>query len=283
MDTLDNQNIFITDKEFNLIRDFISKKFGIVVKDNKKLTLHTKLSHRLSILGIHSYKSYYEHMLADEAEQLQLVSHVTNQETYFMREKTQLAVFSALLADIKRSKQKRDLNTLNILSAGCSTGEEPYTLNILLLESGLFSWGWQTSIFGMDVSKSALKKARQAEYSKNSFRMLNGDSGFIKKYFDSSGEKFVLRRPYRHNVTFIHGNIVEPSSFDGMPVLDIIMARNILIYMSDDAIERIAENFHRALSDEGFLLLGSSESLLGRTELFYPEHRDGAIIYRKRP
>lgn len=275
----------MTGEQFDLIREFILRKLGIVIKGDKRLSFHMKISHRLGILGIRSYDEYYEYITSNrsESELLHLASHITNNETYFFREMTQLNAFSGMLNDMKRRRQKRKSNKFNILSAGCSSGEEAYTLNILLMESGLFSWGWETSIIGMDISKAALKKAQKAEYSKNSFRGVNGNAELASKYFESSGEKYTLKKPYRNPVRFVHANILEPGSFEGITDMDVIFCRNLLIYMSDNALERIVRNFHGALSDEGYLILGSSESLLGKTDLFAPKHREGIVFYTKNP
>ncbi len=276
---------FMTHAEFDRIKGLVSSEFGIRIKGDKRLTIHAKLSHRLGILGIRSYGDYFDYMASDplKEELLHFMSHITNNETYFMREATQLRFFQQeALPEIKRLRQAKGENRVNIFSAGCSSGEELYTLNILIMESGLFAWGWDVTLTGLDVSRAALKKAERAVYTRNSFRGLNGDSGgFIKKHFDSESDGYSLKRPYRGNVRLRQGNVLESSSLDGIRDLDAIFCRNILIYMTDDAIRRITENFHRSLSGGGYLFLGASESLLGKTDLFVPECRDRVIFYRK--
>lgn len=277
--------MFMSDEQFGLLKDLIAREFGIVMKGDKRLTLHTKISHRLSILGMQSYGDYCRYVSSEPSkkELYNIASHITNNETYFFREKHQLNVFSELLNDIKRYRQKKNQNRVRVLSAGCSSGEETYTLNILLMESGLFAWGWDVIVEGIDVSSAALKRAKSAEYTKNSFRMLNGNHEFAKKYFDHADDKFILKKPYRNNVGFLHANVLQPGAFEGISDVDVIFCRNILIYMSDEALERIALNFYNCISDRGYLILGSSESLLQRTELFVPEYRNGIILYRKNP
>jgi chemotaxis protein methyltransferase CheR len=151
----------------------------------------------------------------------------------------------------------------------------------MLMESGLFAWGWEVNVMGMDVSRSALKKARNAVYTKNSFRVPDGTDEFSQKYFDRRNDLYTLKPPYRSGVEFRHGNILDPAAWEGIEDVDVIFCRNVLIYMSDNAIGRIAENFFHHLSDEGYLFVGSSESLLNKTDLFVPECREGLIIYRK--
>ena len=198
-----------------------------------------------------------------------------------MRESGRITLFTSLLNEVKWYRQRKNQNRIAILSAGCSTGEEVYTLNITLMESGLFVWGWDVRIIGVDVSRNALRKARSAAYTNNSFRSLNGDEEFSRKYFEKQDGIYVLRKPYRSNVEFRHGNILDPGALDGVGDIDILFCRNVFIYMSDEAMRRVAENFYRHLADEGYLFIGSSESLLNKTDLFIPEYKGGSIVYRK--
>lgn len=275
----------MSEEEYRLFKNLIYSEFGIVLKGDKRLTLRTKLSHRLSILGVTSYRDYYDLVVSGESEEelSNLISHITNNETYFMRETERIGLFTSILTDVKRSKQKKNENRISILSAGCSTGEEVYTLNIMLMESGLFAWGWEVDVTGLDVNRNAIKKAKNAAYTRNSFRGLNGNEEFSRKYFDRKDGLYVLKKPYRQNVQFRRGNILDPRSFEGMDGVDVIFCRNVFIYMSDEAVKGITEIFYRHISDEGYLFIGSSESLLSKTDLFIPEYRKGVIVYRKNP
>ena len=278
----DKKNVMSED-EFNLLRDLIHNEFGILLKGDRRLILHTKISHRLSILGLQTYRQYYDYIMSDSTkEELYIfVSHITNNETYFFRENTQLEVFSELLQDIKREKQQRNENRLRIVSLASSSGEEAYTLNILVQESGLFVWNWDTKIIGIDVDRNAIEKAIAACYSSNSFRSINGNAAYIEKYFNVEKDRYVLRRSLTKNVEFKLGNILDRNTFEGIAPLDVIFCRNVLIYMSDEAIIKLAGNFYDCLSDTGYLFIGSSESLIQKTNLFVPEYKNGIIVYRK--
>lgn len=278
-----SKDIFMSDEEFQLLKGLINKEFGISLKGDKRLTLHTKVSHRLSILGIKSYRDYYDFIISDSSgeELFKLASHITNNETYFFREKSQLDAFSELLKEIKKAKVKKKQNRLRILSLASSSGEEAYTLNILLQESGLFAWNWDVRITGMDIDKNAIIKAREACYSKNSFRAINGNANIIDKYFVIDRDCYTLRNFFTKNVEFIHGNVVDGRSFVDFSDLDFIFCRNVLIYMDDSAIEKIATNLYNCISDYGYLFIGTSESLIQKTDLFVPEFRNGVIVYKK--
>ena len=273
----------MSEDEFKLLRDLIHNEFGIFLKGDKRLTLHTKVSHRLSILGLQTYRQYYDYIMADSTkEELYVfVSHITNNETYFFRENTQLGVFSELLQDIKREKQQRNENKLRIVSLASSSGEEAYTLNILVQESGLFVWDWDTKIIGIDVDRNAIEKAKEACYTGNSFRAMNGNTTYVNKYFVVEKGRYVLRRSLMKNVEFRLGNIIDRNTFEGLGPIDVIFCRNVLIYMSDEAIIKLAGNFYESLSDTGYLFIGSSESLIQKTNLFVPEYKNGVIVYRK--
>src|SRR5574340_65431 len=278
----DKKNLMSED-EFDLLRDLIHSEFGILLKGDRRLTLHTKISHRLSILGLQTYRQYYDYLMADSTkEELYIfVSHITNNETYFFRESAQLEVFSGLLHDIKREKQLRNDNKLRILSLASSSGEEAYSLNILLQESGLFLWVWETNIIGIDVDRNAIEKAKYACYTSNSFRSIDGTSVYIDKYFNVEKNCYVLRRSFTKNVEFKLGNILDRNTFEGIGPADVIFCRNVLIYMSDEAVVKLAGNLYDCLSDDGYLFIGSSESLIQKTDLFVPEYKKGIIVYRK--
>ncbi len=273
----------MTEEEYALLRQLLDREFGIVLKGDRRSILRAKLSHRLAALGVASYRDYYDLVASPSSseELFHFVSHITNNETYFLRETERITLFTSLLGEVKRHRQRKNQNKVRIVSAGCSTGEEAYTLNIMLMESGLFAWGWDVRVIGVDVNVSALKKARSAAYTKNSFRALKGNEEFSQKYFDTKDGLYVLKVPYRSCVEFRHGNILDPGSLDGIEDIDIIFCRNVFIYMSDDATRRVVENFYDRLTDEGYLFIGSSESLLNRTDHFVPEFAEGSIVYRK--
>jgi len=274
----------MTEQEFSLLKDLVHREFGLMIRGDKRLTFHAKVSHRLNLLGLRTYSEYYDHIVSDPTgkELLVFVSHITNNETYFFREKAQLNIFSEILKDIKSGKQKRDDNRIRIASLASSSGEEAYSLNICLQESGLFLWDWDVQIIGMDINTNALLKAQAASYSKNSFRMPDTDQGLTDKYFTITDGRYLLRRALTKNVEFRHGNIIDPDAYAGLTDLDVVFCRNVLIYMSDEALDKIVRNIYDSISDTGYLFIGSSESLIQRTDLFVSEHIGGAIVYRKK-
>ncbi len=271
----------MTEQEFENLSGLIHSEFGILIRDGRMLSLHAKLAHRLSILGLASYSEYIDYLKDNRDKEIfNLASHITNNETFFLREANQYEALPAFLQEIKRHRQAAGQNIVHIISAGCSTGEEIYNLNIVNFESGLFAWNWKVALTGIDIDMPALKRAGKAVFGRNSFR--NGmDEEFKRKYFHASDSGYRLKATYRANVAFRHGNILAPETFSGLEKADAIFCRNVFIYMSDEAIARAARNFHAALNDWGCLFVGSSETLIRKTGLFTPEYRDGVVVYRK--
>jgi len=275
--------VVITEKEYALFKILLDKKLGIVLKGDGRMTLQSRLSRRLVDLNVGSFEDYHDLVTSDlsGSELSYFISQITNKETYFLREREGFALFGSLLRDLKSSRQKRNQKQVTVVSAGCSTGEEVYALSIILIESGLFAWGWDIKVLGVDVSSAAIEKARNAVYREDSFRGLRGDEEFCKKYFDGADGLFVPKKLYRSCVEFRQGNILDPHVLDHAGEIDVIFCRNVFIYMSDTAVRRIAGNFFSRLAGEGYLVIGSTESLVNKTALFIPEYREGAIVYKK--
>lgn len=273
----------MSDEEFALLQSLVSTEFGIVLKGAKRSVLQTRVSQRLGVLRLKTYREYYDFILADPSkEELYLLaSHITNNETYFFREQQQFDIFRLLLEELKAAKQKAGKNTLRFLSLASSSGEEAYTMNIVIQESGLFVWDWDIRIIGVDIDREAIEKARKAAYRSNSFRAAEGDTRILKKYFVRDGDRYLLKKHLTKNIDFRHGNLIRKETFEGLEGIDAIFCRNVMIYMSDETIRLIAGHIYAALSDTGYLFVGASESLIQKTDLFYPEHIKGTTVYRK--
>jgi chemotaxis protein methyltransferase CheR len=269
----------MSEEEFRLLRDFVRQRFGLFYDDSKSMLFKNRILPRLAALSLSSFDEYHHYLRFNpgrEEEMRRMVSHLTNNETYFFREMKQLEVFSNSLlpAVIARGK-----GTIRVLSAGCSSGEEPYTLSMLAQEKlGLFPRA-RLEIVGIDVDDKVLDKARQGQYSKSSFRAT--DPLMVHRYFQSQGEAKVVRENVRKPVRFQWANLVDDKTMRGLGRFDIILCRNVLIYFEDPTIKRVIENYANLLEDDGHLLLGHSESLARITDSFEAERHEGAIVYRK--
>jgi chemotaxis protein methyltransferase CheR len=276
-------DVEMSEEEFRLLRDFIHERFGLYFDDTQRASLRSRLVGRLASLDLLSFEDYYHYLrfAPQRAEELRrMVTHLTNNETYFFREAAQLAVLQdTLLRTLKDHKAAGDERTLRILSAGCSTGEEPHTLAMIVYDSGLFFWGWEVQVIGLDVDEAALEKARKGLYFHNSFRSLN--PALVDKHFQRQGTGSQVKDNIRRLVSFREGNLVDPASYEGLRPLDMIFCRNVLIYFSDTTILRVVRLFHELLAPGGYLFLGHAESLSRITDLFTAVRFQGAMVYQK--
>ena len=282
-----DHDVDLSEEEFRLLRDLIHERFGLYFEENQRVSLRSRLVGRLASLDLMSFEDYYHYLRfgPQRAEELaRMVSHLTNNETYFFRESAQLQVFSEhVLRSIKERKlagasgdQQRKLR---ILSAGCSTGEEAYTLAMIVYDSGQFFWNWDVQVTGLDVDPQALEKARRAVYFHNSFRSLSAVQ--LERHFVRQGTGTAVKDAIRKMVSLRHGNLLEPASFAGLAPLDVIFCRNVLIYFSDAMILKVVRTFHELLAPGGSLFLGHAESLSRITDLFTAVRFQGAMVYQK--
>jgi chemotaxis protein methyltransferase CheR len=277
-------NVDLSEEEFRLLRDLIHERFGLYFEENQRQSLRSRLAGRLSSLDLLSFEDYYHYLRfgPQRAEELQrMVTHLTNNETYFYREQPQLVVFAEMvLKSIKDARSSGPDRAVRVLSAGCSTGEEAYTLAMIIYDSGQFFWGWDVQVLGMDVDQVALEKARRAVYHHNSFRSLN-PAVRERHFVNVAVGAAQVKEPIRKMVSFRPGNLVDVASYAGLPPLDVIFCRNVLIYFSDAMILKVVRLFHEALVPGGHLFLGHAESLSRITDLFTPIRFQGAMVYRK--
>ncbi len=278
-----DHNVELSEEEFRLLRDFIHEQFGLFFDDNQRGSLRSRLAGRLASLGLGSFEDYYHHLRIGPQhveERARLATHLTNNETYFYRELPQLSVFAdVVLKTLRERKAARGERRLHLLSAGCSSGEEAYTLAMIVYDSGLFFWNWDVEVTGMDVDPAALEKAARAVYHPNSFRSIR--PAILEKHFLREPAGARVKDPIRKLVRFRAGNIVDPASYEGLGPLDVIFCRNVLIYFSDAMIRKVVTLFHEALAPGGYLFLGHAESLSRITDLFTPIRFQGAMGYQK--
>jgi chemotaxis protein methyltransferase CheR len=223
----------LSEEEFRLLRDFVHERFGLYFDDSHRAGLRSRLAPRLALLGLASFEDYHRYLrfAPDRAEEQQrMVSHLTNNETYFFREQPQLDVFAGhVLRAVKERKAKSGERSLRVLSAGCSTGEEPLTLAMILFDSGQFFWGWDVKVTGLDVDGAALEKARRGLYHQNSLRAVTPP--LLERHFAAEGAGVRVRESSRRSVSFRSGNLLEPASYEGLGPLDVLFCRNLLIYL----------------------------------------------------
>ena len=270
----------MSEEEFRLIRGLIREHCGIDFQSDSQFLVERRLAPRLETLRMASFTEYYLHLryaATREAEYEEIVERVTTNETYFFREKYQLDAFAnEILLDIHASPRRP--RRLHLWSAGCSTGEEPYTLAMLILESGRFA-GWDVRIYANDVSRRVLDIARRGVYSRGSFRTT--DERWQRRYFRAVDGKHEVIDEVKQLVTFSQANLLEDGSLARIGEVDAVFCRNVLIYFDSDSRRKVIDSFYRKLARRGYLLLGHTESLINLSTAFELVHLERDMVYRK--
>ncbi len=264
-----------------LLRDLISDRLGIYYEDKKRALLAERLAPLLAERGIDSYLDYYYLLKYDrqqgEEEWHRVAEALTVGETYFWREVDAiLAAASHLVPDWQRAHPGE---LIRIWSAGCATGEEPYSLAIALLEAGAYRRG-PIEIIGSDVNRRALDRARRGVYRARSLRML--PSSLCERYFQPQGAEWALREDVRSLVRFVHLNLLDEQAMAHMRGFHLIFCRNVFIYFSPQNVRRVVMDFYRSLRPEGYLCVGVAESLLALDVPFDLVEVANAFFYRRR-
>ncbi|HTD36939.1 MAG TPA: CheR family methyltransferase [Candidatus Limnocylindrales bacterium] len=266
----------IADHEFVTLRDLIRDRFGIWYDDQKRFLLLSRLSTRLAKRGIETYGAYVNFLRYDprrEDEWTDLASVLSNNETYFFRERAQLKALASKILDefLQRSPRVR------LWSAACSSGEEPYSLAMTLLETAKISEA-MLSIRATDISPRVLQLAGEGFYRALSFRAT--EPAMIQKWFRPQGDGFVVDERVKRLVSFARLNLLDGAAVAGEGPFDAIFCRNVLIYFDKPTQKRVVESFAKALRPGGYLFLGHAESLFHLTDLYDPIVGPDAIVYR---
>ncbi len=271
-------------EEFRLLGELVSGFCGIQLSENNRLRVQRLLGPRLKTLGMSSFLDYCRYLTRqdrDQAEYFRLAEIVANNETYFFREAYQLKTFAEEILPVLAQRNRR-MRRLSIWSAGCSSGEEPYTLAMLVLESGLFDETWDLRVLGTDISGRVLAKARRGIYGKSSFRTKEAeDPHILTTYFRETPEGMAVTDQLRSLVRFARTNLVDPADLGPVPPVDVIFCRNVLIYFPAWQRRRVVTSFHAKLKPGGFLLLGHSENLLSTTTQFEYVQFAADLVYKK--
>ncbi|MBI3186156.1 MAG: protein-glutamate O-methyltransferase CheR [Myxococcales bacterium] len=271
----------MSQEEFHLLRDMVYDHCGILIRDEMKFVMERRLWPRLEALGLEDFHAYHRHLRYDAQRKNELetaVEALTTNETYFFREPQQLKAFSEeILPELaaRGGRQRR----IRLWSAGCSSGEEAYTIAILALESGLFA-GWDVEVYGTDISRRVLAAARHADYGPSSLRAAPPD--LVARHFEPpAGRKRRVSAAVRSMVSFGHLNLLDEEMAQLVPRMDAIFCRNVLIYFDVPARRRVLKVFYEKLVEGGYLLLGHSESLITLSADFELAHLRHDLVYRR--
>ncbi len=272
------KNISLSTSTFEALRDYIYDKSGIYVSDTKKYLVENRLSRILQEKKLNNYEDYLKHIKisVNGTELNRLFDAITTNETYYFREPQQLDVVVNNVVP-KILSEKKGTKRIKIWSAACSTGEEAYTLSLMLREKGLSTSNFE--IYGSDISDNVLKSAKNAVY--NSYSIRNITPALLKTYFSTNGQSFTLNDAIKKSVKFSKANLIEASSLKSFRGMDIIFCRNVLIYFDTKSKQKAVSHLYDILNPGGSLIIGSSESLHFVTRAFRPNVINKVVTYQK--
>jgi chemotaxis protein methyltransferase CheR len=272
------------DPDLLRIRDLVYQVAGIFHPDNKLRLLLDRCGRRMKELRITAIREYFECLTIKPTRQTELIAllnEITIGETCFFRNQPQLdALHKIVIPKILEAKSNLPLRRLRIWSAGCSTGEEPYTLSMLLLEEphGRLK-DWTIEILATDLNERSLAHCKNAIY--GSYTTRNLTPYYRQKYFGPAGEQLQVQPAVRSSITFSRLNLSDDGRMTFMKGLDVIFCCNVLIYFDLVSKRRVIQHFYNNLLPHGYLFLGHSESLYGVSEEFRLVHLPGATAYIK--
>lgn len=270
--------IAISETEFQALRDLIRERFGIFYDDTKQFLLQSRLQTRLLKRGLSDFGAYQRYLttsLDREAEWAELASVLSNNETYFFREKAQLEV---LVGDVLDEALKNG-GPLRVWSSACSTGEEPYTIGMMLSETRRVA-PHSVTLRATDLSPRALERAKTGFYRELSFRATPPE--MVQKYFRPFEGGFFINDEIKRMVDFSRLNLLDERGIAATGTFDAVFCRNVLIYFDKPTQKRVVEAFAHVLRPGGYLFLGHAESIMRVTDRYEPVVTPKAIYYRRK-
>lgn len=269
-------------KEFDLIRKQIYRLCGLTIPDGKEYLVEHRFAPLFQERGCRSWKEFYALMVSsDIAFKDEVVSAISTHETSFFRDNHPFACIRQKVLPLL-IKDKKKHRKIRIWCAASSTGQEPYSLAMLIHEfcnspAQRALTPADFSILATDISGKVLNKASEGIFS--NLEVSRGLPGNYSKFFKQDRRQWLLNDDVRSMVSFKKFNLLN--SFKALGQFDFVMCRNVLIYFDDETKLDIVHRIHSLLPDEGYLMLGSTETLAGQTDKFIAEHSGAVILYKK--
>jgi len=287
----------ISEPEYKLLQTLVYQECGMYFDERRAHFLQDRLQRRLKICGLDNFYAYYRLLTSHQgkSELVALVENLTVNETSFFRNKPQLDLFQKnVLEDLLRRKQERRDWSLRFWSAGCSTGQEPYTIAMMVCDALAYYYlrnplpfempspkplippPWKVEILASDINYSVLRSAQDAVYPES--QMESVDYAFRLRYFDKVGDRYAIKRPLKDLVHFDFHNLKT----EFLPQRnDVIFCRNVMIYFDEAEQKRLIEKFYRCLNPEGYLFIGHAESLFGLSDKYRMVHQNNGTAYQR--
>ncbi|MDR2247550.1 MAG: protein-glutamate O-methyltransferase CheR [Treponema sp.] len=268
-------NVFLTDVDFGLYRTLIYNESGIHFTSTNRSILESRLKERLREKSLNSVKTYFSTISKDKEELKSFLDSITTNLTRFFRNQAHFdALEHFVVPELLKNRKGCASTTLKIWSAGCSTGEEPYTIAMLMSE--ILPPSWKYEIVASDISLKCLLTAKEGFYADN--RISGIPSAYLKRYFDRIEGGYKVRPGIMSKIRFDYHNLKNDS---GLRNLDIVFCRNVIIYFDEAAQNGVINRFWDSMAPKSFLFIGHSESLFGMDTKFEFVKTQWATFYRK--
>jgi chemotaxis protein methyltransferase CheR len=267
------------DAQYRMLCDLVRSQFGLSFGEESRYLVEKRVARRIASLGSASTAAYLHDLRRGDAgreELLQLVDELTTNETYFFRELRQLR---ALVHEVLPERRLREAgHPVQVWSAGCSSGEEPYSVVMMALEAGLVP-GRDLRVYASDVAPSVLTRARRGVYRPSSFR--ETPDALRDKYFVEKDGLYHIHDDVKRHVDFIRLNLLDDAKMALLGRVDVVLCRNVIIYFDASTKGRVIRSFYDRLRPGGYLLLGHSESLVTLSTAFELCHLREDLVYRR--
>jgi chemotaxis protein methyltransferase CheR len=275
--------VTLSQEQFTQLRELIYRELGLFFEDTKVFFLSKRVEKRMRALAMEQSSDYlFQLRFCDEGgrEMQELANLITTNETYMFREYEQLATFSDFcLPELLEAKQRAGSRRLRIWSAGCSTGDEPYSLAIILREVINDLGSWQPQIVATDIDEGVLEQAKRGVFSERSVKQVPGE--YFARHFIVEPGGYRVHPETMKLVDVQHLNLHNRDEMRTMRHFDVIFCRNVLIYFDDASRKAVVERFYNSLNPGGYLFLGHSESV-GRISSAFTLIRSGEhLAYKK--
>ena len=268
-------NEFLTDNDFEQYRSLIYNESGIHFTSTNRSILESRLKERLREKELNSVKDYFATISKDHGELKSFLDSITTNLTRFFRNQAHFdAMEHHVVPELLKIKKASGSNTIKIWSAGCSTGEEPYTIAMLMSE--ILPPGWSYEIVASDLSLKCLMLAKEGFYKDTQIAGI--PDNYLKKYFDAVEGGYKIQSGLMSKIRFDYHNLKHDS---GLKNMDIVFCRNVIIYFDDVAQTAVINRFWDAMASKSFLFIGHSESLFGMDTKFEFLKTEWATLYRK--
>ena len=272
----------LTDAEFRVFSELLRRRCGLHFGPDARFLLEKRLARRLRTLDVNSFAAYHYRIrsASDHDEEFgNLIDEITTNETYFFRERSQLrALVGEIFTELQAERQGLHRGPITVWSAGCSSGEEPYSIVILAMEAGMVP-GKDLHVYASDISRRMLRKARRGLYREASFR--ETEPALRQKYFSEKDGLWRISDEVKKHVDFIHLNLLDRTKIALLGTMDVILCRNVIIYFNSDTKREVIQTFYEKVRPGGHLLLGHSESLINLSNSFELRHLREDLVYRR--